>query len=156
MQARYLKGTLPEGPSWDKVWWRVTREFKTRNIIKSEPMDPSLGDEVVNAPSIDDMDIFTELWYSPTEEVDPSLPTAGAPVVVAPVVLSQAAKPTEPIARASSSSAAASAKRAGGEQEERSGKRLEMSPTKGLKKTYGLRRRNVKSQGQLLRHQKAT
>ena len=24
-QARYLKGTLPEGPSRDPVWWRVTR-----------------------------------------------------------------------------------------------------------------------------------
>ena len=44
---------------------RVTREFKTGNIIKSEPMDPSLGDEVVNAPLIDDMDIVTELGYSP-------------------------------------------------------------------------------------------
>ena len=31
-QARYLKGTLPEGPSSNKVWWRVTREFKTGNI----------------------------------------------------------------------------------------------------------------------------
>ena len=28
-----------------KVWWRVTREFKTGNIIKSEPMDPSLGEK---------------------------------------------------------------------------------------------------------------
>ena len=80
------------------------------------------------------MDIVTELWYPPTGAVAPSLPTAGAPVVVAPAVSSQAAEPLEPIARASSSSAAASAKRAGGEQEERSRKRLEMSPTKGQKR----------------------
>ena len=39
-----------------------------------------------------------------------------------------------PSAGASSSSAAASAKWAGGEQEERSGKRFEMSPTKGQKR----------------------
>ena len=59
--ARYLKGTMPEGPSWDNVWWRVTRDFqKQENIIKSEPMDPSLGDEVINAPLIDDADIVTE------------------------------------------------------------------------------------------------
>ena len=36
-QARYMKGTLPEGPNWDQVWWRETRELKTGNIIKSEP-----------------------------------------------------------------------------------------------------------------------
>ena len=133
--ARYMKGTLPEGPSWDKVWWRVTREFKTGNIIKSEPMDPSLGEDVINAPLMDDMDIITELWYSPTGEVAPSLPTAGAPVGLSPAVPSQAAEPTMPSAGASSSSAAASAKRAGGEQqEERSGKRLEMSSTKGQKR----------------------
>ena len=102
-EARYMKGTLPEGPNWDKGWWRVTREFKTGNIIKSEPMDPSLGEEVINAPLIDDMDIVTELWYPPTGEVAPSLPTAGAPVaapvVVAPAVSSQAAEPTVPSAR---------------------------------------------------------
>ena len=107
-QAKYLKGTLPEGPNWDRVWWRVTRDFKSRDIIKSEPMDPSLGEEVVNAPLIDDTDIVTELWYSPTGEVAPSLPTAGAPVA-APAT----------IARASTSSAAAPVKRAGGEQDER-------------------------------------
>ena len=90
-QARYMKGTLPEGPSWDKVWWRATRDFKTGNIIKSEPMDPSLGEDVINAPLIDDdMDIVTELWYSPTGEVAPSLPTAGAPVGLSPAVPSQA------------------------------------------------------------------
>ena len=33
-QARCMKATLPEGPR-DKVWWRVTRDFKTGNIIKS-------------------------------------------------------------------------------------------------------------------------
>ena len=136
-QARYMKGTLPEGPSWDQVWWRVTREFKTGNIVKSEPIDPSLGEEIVNAPLIDDMDIVTELWYSPTGEVAPSLPTAGAPVGLTPAMSSPAAEPTTPMARASSSSAAASAssKRAGGETpEERSGKRLEMSPSKGQKR----------------------
>ena len=136
-QARYMKGTLPEGPSWDQVWWRVTREFKTGNIIKSEPIDPSLGEEIVNAPLIDDMDIVTELWYSPTGEVAPSLPTAGAPVGLTPAMSSPAAEPTTPRARESSSSAAASAsaKRAGGETpEERSGKRLEMSPSKGQKR----------------------
>ena len=62
--ARYLKGTMPEGPSWDNVWWRVTRDFKTGDVIKSEPIDPNLGDEVINAPLIDDTDIVTELWYS--------------------------------------------------------------------------------------------
>ena len=78
------------------------------------------------------MDIVTELWYSFTGEVAPSLPTSGAPAVAAPAV---AAEPTLPSGGASSSSAAASAKRAGGEQqEERSGKRLEMSPTKGQKR----------------------
>ena len=138
-QGRYMKGTLPEGPSWDQVWWRVTREFKTGSIIKFEPIDPSLGEEIVNAPLIDDMDIVTELWYSPTGEVAPSLPTAGAPAgaAAAPAafVSSQAAEPTTSTAGASSSSAAVSAKRAGGEQqEERSGKRLEMSPTKGQKR----------------------
>ena len=71
-QARYMKGTLPEGPNWDQVWRRVTREFKTGNIIKSELIDPSLGEEVVNAPLVDDMDTVTELWYSPTGEVAPS------------------------------------------------------------------------------------
>ena len=90
--------------------------------------------KVISAPLIDDMDIVTELWYSPTGEVAPSLPTAGAPVGLSPAVPSQAAEPTIPSAGVSSSSAAASAKRAGGEQEERSGKRLEMSPTKGQKR----------------------
>ena len=82
------------------------------------------------------MDIVTELWYSPTGEVAPSLPTAGAPVGLSPAASSQAAQPAMPSAGAgaSPSSAAASAKRAGGEQEERSGKRLEMSPTKGQKR----------------------
>ena len=123
-QARYMKGSLPEGPNWDQVWWRVTREFKTGNIIKSEPIDPSLGEDVINAPLIDDMDIVTELWYSPTGEVAPSLPTAGAPAGLSPAAPSQAAEPTLPSGGISSSSAAASAKRAGGEQqEERSGKR---------------------------------
>ena len=127
-QARHMKGTLPEGPSWDKVWWRVPREFKTGNIIKSEPMDPSLGDEVVNAPMIDDMDIVSELRCPPTGEVAPSLPTAGAPVA-APTA-KKAAESTLPSGGASSSSTAASAKRAGGEREER----LEMSPAKGQKR----------------------
>ena len=75
--ARYLKGTMPEGPSWDNVWWRVTRDFKTGDIIKSEPIDPNLGEDVINAPLIDDTDIITELWYSATGESAPSLPTAG-------------------------------------------------------------------------------
>ena len=98
-------------------------------------MDPSLGEDVINALLIDDMDIVTELWYSPTGEVAPSLPTAGAPVGLSPAVPSQAAEPTLPSGGVSSSSAAASAKRAGGEQqEERSGKRLEVSPTKGQKR----------------------
>ena len=51
--ARYLKGTMPEGPSWDNVWWRVTREFKTGDMIKSEPIDPNLGEDVINAPLIE-------------------------------------------------------------------------------------------------------
>ena len=67
-QARYMKGTLPEGPNWDQVRWRVTG-----NIIKSEPVDPSLREDVINAPLIDDMDIVTELWYPPTGEIAPSL-----------------------------------------------------------------------------------
>ena len=75
--ARYLKGTMPEGPNWDNVWWRVTRDFKTGDIIKSEPIDPNLGEDVINAPLIDDTDIVTELWYSATGESAPSLPTAG-------------------------------------------------------------------------------
>lgn len=103
---------MPEGPSWENVWWRVAREFRTGNIIKSEAMDPSLGEEVINAPLIDDTDIVTELWYSPTGEVAPSLPTAGAP---APMQ-SQAAEPASEETEIVSSSA--SAKRAGGEQEE--------------------------------------
>ena len=81
------------------------------------------------------MDIVTELWYSPTDEIAPSLPTVGAPAGLSPAAPSQAAEPTLPSGGVSSSSAAASAKRAGGEQqEERSGKRLEMSPTKGQKR----------------------
>ena len=125
--ARYLKGTMPEGPSWDNVWWRVTREFKTGDMIKSEPIDPNLGEDVINAPLIDDTDIVTELWYSATGESAPSLPTAGTP---GPVVQDPTADPVGVGASASS----ASAKRAGGEQEERSHKRLEMSPTKGQKR----------------------
>ena len=124
--ARYLKGTMPEGPNWDNVWWRVTRDFKTGDIIKSEPIDPNLGEDVINAPLIDDTDIVTELWYSATGESAPSLPTAGPmqrPVVQAPTAVEVAA-----------SASSASAKRAGGEQEERSHKRLEMSPTKGQKR----------------------
>ena len=98
-------------------------------------MDPSLGDEVVDAPLIDDMDILTELWYSPTGEVGPSLPTAGAATAPTPsVVSSQATEPTVASAGVSSSSAATPAKRAGGEQEERSGKRPGMSLTKGQKR----------------------
>ena len=125
--ARYLKGTMPEGPSWDNVWWRVTREFKTGDMIKSEPIDPNLGEDVINAPLIDDTDIVTELWYSATGESAPSLPTAGTP---GPVVQD----PTADLVGVGASASPASAKRAGGEQEERSHKRLEMSPTKGQKR----------------------
>ena len=136
--ARYLKGTMPEGPSWDNVWWRVTREFKTGDMIKSEPIDPNLGEDVINAPLIDDTDIVTELWYSATGESAPSLPTAGTsgPVVQAstagPMQRPAVQDPTADPVGASASSA--SAKRAGGEQEERSHKRLGMLPTKGQKR----------------------
>ena len=97
--ARYLKGTMPEGPSWDNVWWRVTREFKTGDMIKSEPIDPNLGEDVINAPLIDDTDIVTELWYSATGESAPSLPTAGTP---GPVVQDPTADPVGVGAGASS------------------------------------------------------
>ena len=39
-QARYMKGTLPEGPNWDKVLWRVTREFKTGKKGQKRPNEP--------------------------------------------------------------------------------------------------------------------
>ena len=139
--ARYLKGTMPEGPSWDNVWWRVTREFKTGDIIKSEPMDPNLGENVINAPLIDDTDIVTELWYSATGESAPSLPTAGTsgPVVVqastaVPMQRPAVQDPTADPVAVGASASSASAKRAGGQQEERSHKRLGMSPTKGQKR----------------------
>ena len=89
-------------------------------------MDPSLEEEVVNPPLVDAMDIVTELWYSPTGEVAPSLPTATC-APQAPI----AAEPATSTAGTSSISASAPVKGAGGEQEERSGKRPEMSPTKG-------------------------
>ena len=77
-------------------------------MIKSEPIDPNLGEDVINAPLIDDTDIVTELWYSATGESAPSLPTAGTP---GPVVQDPTADPVGVGASASS----ASAKRAGGE-----------------------------------------
>eukprot|EP00435_Cladocopium_sp_Y103_P012181 s2981_g3.t1 len=90
------------------------------------------GEDVVNAPLIDDTDIVTELWYSATGESAPSLPTAGPSVSMqSPVTTQASAVPDAEGASASS----ASAKRTGGEQEEeRSRKRLEMSRTKGQKR----------------------
>ena len=132
--ARYLKGTMPEGPSWDNVWWRVTRDFKTRDTIKSEPMDPNFGEDVINARLIDDTDIVTELWYSSTGESAPSSPT-GPIVGQGPAIANQSpAGPAEGVGTTAASASSASSKRAGCEQEERAHKRLEMSPTKGQKR----------------------
>ena len=145
-QARYLKGTMPEGPSWDKVCsGEPPKSSKQETSSSLEPMDPS-------SPLIDDMDIVTELWYSPTGEVAPSLPTAGAMTAATPAsAQNQAAEPTLPSGGASSSSAAASAKRAGGEQEITRREIWEKTrdvTNKMSEKAYGLRRRNVKSQRQ--------
>ena len=103
-------------------------------------MDPNLGEDVINAPLIDDTDIVTELWYSATRESAPSLPTAGTsgPVVQAstavPMQRPAVQDPTADPVAVGASASSASAKRAGGEQEERSHKRLGMSPTKGQKR----------------------
>eukprot|EP00435_Cladocopium_sp_Y103_P068902 s57_g32.t1 len=99
-------------------------------------MDPNLGEDVINAPLIDDTDIVTELWYSATGESAPSLPTAGPSIPMQSPATTQAdpAEGASASFASASASASASAKRPGGEQEERSKKRLEMSPTKGQKR----------------------
>lgn len=73
--ATFLKGTLPEGPTWDTVWWRVTRDSDTKAIIASEPIDVNMGEDVVHAPLIEPTNIITELWYSETGATSPSLPS---------------------------------------------------------------------------------
>lgn len=46
-QTSFMKGTLPEGPPWEHVWWRGAREHPSKDIIEPAPMYPNLVDECV-------------------------------------------------------------------------------------------------------------
>lgn len=57
----FLKGTLPEGLLWEHVWWRVTREHPSKDIIEPAPMDPNLADECVRQTLFEPTDTIAEL-----------------------------------------------------------------------------------------------
>lgn len=65
-QAHFMKGTLPEGRLWDHVWWRVTREHPSKEIVEPAPMRRNLADGYVHQTLFEPTDITAELWYSPT------------------------------------------------------------------------------------------
>ena len=56
--------TLPEGPDWERVWHRVTRNHHNYETIETSGIMIGVTDpSILNAPLPHEMDIVTELWY---------------------------------------------------------------------------------------------
>ena len=64
--------TLPEGPDWERVWHRVTRNHHNNEIIESGIMVGVTDPSILNAQLPHEMDIVTELWY-----IDPDVNLGG-------------------------------------------------------------------------------
>ncbi len=66
--TRTSKGTHGRGPKTDWLWWRVTRNADTREILCSEPIIEGVGQEVLARRLSRAQDIVTELWYEKPSE----------------------------------------------------------------------------------------
>eukprot|EP00435_Cladocopium_sp_Y103_P045660 s1270_g13.t1 len=106
--------------------------YKPGKEEKKDDEKKAPDSEVEKKPEVKKMPRKSEVKESSPRESAPSLPTAGPSIPMQSPATTQAdPAPSEPVGASASS---ASAKRPGGEQEERSKKRLEMSPTKGQKR----------------------
>ena len=76
------------GPRLDKVFWRVTRDARTNEVIYSESIHVNFSKSVLHARMLVPRDTVTELWYELGSSVTRKAETSHSdgPAIVSPAL----------------------------------------------------------------------